>query len=94
VNARIVEPTVKAVPREQLCKTPIARHGFSSLPTPVQQLLSQQQIQRTGLSAQVPISTNNDVLKFAIFVQHIIAELSDAVTEKGNIIVIKKWHLT
>jgi hypothetical protein len=74
-------------------KTPIARHGFSSLRTPVQRHLPQQEIQRTGLLAQAPSSINNDTLKIATVVQQIITELSEAVSEKDKIMVITKMVL-
>jgi hypothetical protein len=50
----------------------------------VQQHLSQQEIQRTGLSVQAPSSSNNGTLKVATLVQQIMAELSEAVSEKQN----------
>jgi hypothetical protein len=38
---------------------------------------SEQEIQRTGLSEQVPSLTNNDTLKIATIVQQIMTELSE-----------------
>jgi hypothetical protein len=57
-----------------------------SLKTPVQQ----QEIQRAGLSEQVLISTNSDTLKIATVVQHIMRDLSEAVSEKDKIMIITK----
>jgi hypothetical protein len=59
----------------------------------VQHHLSQQEIQRKGLSVQAPSSTNNDMLKIATAVQQIITELSGAVSEKDKIMVIIKLVL-
>jgi hypothetical protein len=50
---------------------PRAPHTYGkSLRPSVQQHLSQQEIQRTGLSVQAPSSTNNETLKIATVVQH------------------------
>jgi hypothetical protein len=56
----------------------------------VQQHLPQQEIQRTGLSAEAPIQTNNGTLKAATVVQQNITELSEAVSEKDKLMVITK----
>jgi hypothetical protein len=56
----------------------------------VQKRVPQQEIQGTGLSVQAPSSTNNDTLKTATAMQQIITELSEAVSEKGKIMVITK----
>jgi hypothetical protein len=48
-----------------------------SLWTLVQQHLPQQEIQKTGLSVQAPSSSNNNMLKVATVVQHIMTELSE-----------------
>lgn len=80
--------------RESCCygtalqKAPIARHGFSSFRTPVQQHLSQHKIRRTGLSAHAPSSTNNDTLKIANVVRQIIRTQGGYV-RKGKIIGIR-----
>jgi hypothetical protein len=50
----------------------------------MQQHLPQQEIQRTGLSVQVPSSSNNDMLEVATVMQQIITELSEADSEKRN----------
>jgi hypothetical protein len=55
--------------------------------------MSQQEIQRTGLSVQAPSSPNNDMLKVAIVVQQIVIELSESVSEKDKIMVITKMVL-
>jgi hypothetical protein len=58
----------------------------------VQQHLPQQESQGTGLPVQAPSSTNNDMLNVATLVHQIMTELSEAVSEKDKIIVIKKWY--
>jgi hypothetical protein len=55
-----------------------------SLQLPMQQHLPQQQMQRTGLSVQVPSSTNNDTLKIATVVQQIMTEVSETVRKRQN----------
>jgi hypothetical protein len=64
-----------------------------SLQTPVQLHLSQQEIQRTGLSVQAPSSTNNETLKVVTVVQHVMTDLSEALSEKGKIMLIIKMVL-
>jgi hypothetical protein len=55
-----------------------------SVQHPVQQHLSQQKIQKTGLSVQAPSSSNNDTLKAITVEQQIITELNEAVSEKAK----------
>jgi hypothetical protein len=52
-----------------------------SVQHPVQQHLSQQELQKTGLSVQAPSSSDNDKLKVATVVRQIMRELSEAVSE-------------
>jgi hypothetical protein len=52
------------------------------VPHPVQQHLPQLQIQKTGLSAQVPTSSKNDTLKVGNVVQQIITGFNEDVSEK------------
>jgi hypothetical protein len=59
-----------------------------SLWRPMQQHLSQQEIQKTGLSVQAPRSINNNPLKVATVVQQIMTELSEAVSERNKIMAI------
>jgi hypothetical protein len=59
----------------------------------VQQHLSQQEIQKTGLSVQASSSSDNDTLQVATLVQQIMRELSEAVSEKDKIMVIIKMAL-
>jgi hypothetical protein len=56
----------------------------------VQQHLSEQEIQKTGLSIQAPSSSNNDTLKVATAVRQIMTELSEVVSEKDKIMIITK----
>jgi hypothetical protein len=65
-----------------------------SVQHPVQQHLPQQEIQKTGLSVQAPSSSDNDKLKVATLVQHVMTELTEAVSEKEKIMVITKMYLT
>jgi hypothetical protein len=60
----------------------------------VQQHLLQQEIQKTGLSVQAPSSSDNDTLKVATVLQQIIAQLSEAVSEKEKKTVSQKLYLT
>jgi hypothetical protein len=60
----------------------------------MQRHLPQQEIQRTGLSAQAPSSTDNDMLKAATAVQQTMVKLSEAVSEKNKIMVITKTILS
>jgi hypothetical protein len=55
-----------------------------SLRPPVQQHLPREEIQRIDLSVQAPSSTN-DTSKIATLVQHIMTELTEAVSENGKI---------
>jgi hypothetical protein len=50
----------------------------------VQQHLSQQEIQRIGMSVQVPSTAIIDKLKIAPVVLRFMTELSEAVTEKDK----------
>jgi hypothetical protein len=59
----------------------------------VQQYLPQQEFQKTGLSLQVPSSSNSDTLKVATVVHPIMTELSEAVSEKDKIITVTKMAL-
>jgi hypothetical protein len=60
----------------------------------MQHNLTEQEIQKTGLSVQALISSNNDMLKVATVVQQITTELSEAVSEKYRIIVLTPWYIT
>jgi hypothetical protein len=62
-------------------------------PDPVQQRLSEQEIQRTGLSTHASSSTINDTLKITTVVQQITRELSEAVSEENEITVITNTDL-
>jgi prophage antirepressor-like protein len=55
----------------------------------VKQHLSQQEIQKAGLSVQTPSSTNNDTLEIATVMQQIITELSDK-SQKDKVMVNTK----
>jgi hypothetical protein len=66
---------------------------WKKLVSPVQQHLSQQEIQTTALSVQAPISTNNHTLKTATLLQQIMTELSESVSEKDIIMLITKMVL-
>jgi hypothetical protein len=57
---------------------------------PMQQHQSQQEIQKTGLSVQIPSSSNSDMLKVTTVMQQIMTELSEAVSEKDKIMVVTK----
>jgi hypothetical protein len=59
----------------------------------VQQHLTYQEIQRTGLSVQAPSSTKNDSFKIATVVQQIMTELSEAVSEKDKLMINTKMVL-
>jgi hypothetical protein len=52
----------------------------------VQQRLPQKDIQKTGLSAQAPSSTNNETLKIVSVVQQIITELGEAVKKEEMVV--------
>jgi hypothetical protein len=64
-----------------------------SMRCPMQQHLSQQEIQKTGLTVQASSSSNNDMLKVVTVVQQIITELNEYVSEKDKIMVITKMVL-
>jgi uncharacterized protein YggL (DUF469 family) len=66
------------------------RHG-RSWRSPVQQRLPKQEFQKTGLSVQAPSSANSDKLQVSTAVQHVMTDLSEAVSEKDKIMIIKKW---
>jgi hypothetical protein len=53
----------------------------------VQRHLPQQEIQKIGLSAQTPSSTDNNMLKAATAVQETMTELSEAVSKKRMVIM-------
>jgi hypothetical protein len=46
--------------------------------------------QKTGLSVQASISTNNETLEIATVVQQVMTELSEAVSEEDKVMVITK----
>jgi hypothetical protein len=56
----------------------------------MQQHLTQQQIQMTGLSVQAPTSSNSGTLKAATVMQEIMTEHSEAVSGKDKIMDITK----
>jgi hypothetical protein len=58
-----------------------------------QQRLPQQEIRRTDRSEQAPSPFDNDTLKIATVEQHIMIELSEAVSEKNKIMVVGKMKL-
>jgi hypothetical protein len=60
---------------------------------PMQQHLPQQEIQKTGLSIQVPSSSDNDTLKVATVVRLIMTELGEPVSKEDKVIVIRKMVL-
>jgi hypothetical protein len=78
----------------KICNTSNHRHRRhlekKNVLHPVQQHLSQQEIQRRCLSVQAFSSTNNDMLKIATLVQQIMTELGETVSEKDKILVITK----
>jgi hypothetical protein len=61
--------------------------------SPIQQHLPQQEIQKTGLSAQAPNSSNNEIIEVDTVVQQITTEFSESVSEKDKIMVITKMVL-
>jgi hypothetical protein len=65
----------------------------NSYRSPVQQHLPQQEIQRTGLSLQVPTSTNNDTSKIATVLPQNMTELSEAVSDIDKLMNITKMAL-
>jgi hypothetical protein len=52
----------------------------------------QQEIQKTGLSVQTPSSSNDD-MTVATVVQHVMTELSEAVSDEDKIMIITKMVL-
>jgi hypothetical protein len=54
----------------------------------MQQHLSQQKFQKTGLSVQAPISSDNDTV--VTVVQRIMSELDEALSEDEKLMVITK----
>jgi hypothetical protein len=59
----------------------------------VEQHLPQEEIQKAGLSVQAPGLLNNDTFEVSTLYQHIIGELSGAMSEEGKIMVIAKMVL-
>jgi hypothetical protein len=57
----------------------------------VQQQVPQQEFQKTGLSVQAPISSNNDTV--ATIMHRIMTELGGAIPQEGRIMVITKMVL-
>jgi hypothetical protein len=56
----------------------------------MQQHLPQQEIQKTGLSVQVPSPSDNDTLKVVTVVRQIMTELSGNVSGKDKVMVSTK----
>jgi hypothetical protein len=55
---------------------------------PVQQHLPQQEFQKTGLTVQAASSSDDDNLKVASVVRHIMKELNEAVSEEDKVIIV------
>jgi hypothetical protein len=55
---------------------------------PIQQHLPQQEIHKTGLSAQALSSFDSDKLKVATVVRQIMREFSEAVSDEGKVMIV------
>jgi uncharacterized protein YggL (DUF469 family) len=60
----------------------------NSVQHPVQKHLPQQEFQKTGLSVQAPISSENEKLQVATVVRQIMKELSEAVSEEDKLMIV------
>jgi hypothetical protein len=61
--------------------------------TPWSSICHNRKFRNPGLSVEAPSSSNNDTLKVVTVVQELIAELSEPVADKDEIIVITKMSL-
>jgi hypothetical protein len=72
--------------QQQQPQTPQAEG--KSVQHPVQQHLPQQEFQKNGLSVQAPSSSDSDKLKVATAVRQIMKELSETVSEEGEVMIV------